>query len=248
MISNGLRAIAGAVLVATLSVASPALAQNIAEPEVTKGQSKLETFSVWQGGLPSGDGDTTRQLHTLNYTRGITDIWQIKAWIALDQPAGDDWRLSLATIENTFELLNAKRGGIRLSWFTSFTGAIDASETNAVVFGPIVRIGNGPLSLILNPFLEKTFGANREDGLAFTYGWQLKQEVAKGWWISVEGFGRMPDFAGAGGAQDHRMGPVVTHEIEIDGKRTFTVEAGVQFGLNDTTPDTAAKLQLTLTY
>src|SRR6478672_1011431 len=115
MISNGLRAIAGAVLVATLSVASPALAQNIAEPEVTKGQSKLETFSVWQGGLPSVEDDTTRQLHTLNYTRGITDIWQIKAWIALDQPAGDDWRLSLATIENTFELLNAKRGGIGLS-------------------------------------------------------------------------------------------------------------------------------------
>jgi hypothetical protein len=156
--------------------------------------------------------------------------------------------VSLATIENTFELLNAKRGGIGLAWLTSFTGAIDAGETNAVVFGPIVRIGNGPLSLILNPFLEKTFGANREDGLAFTYGWQLKQEVAKGWWIGVEGFGRMPVFAGAGGAQDHRMGPVVTHEIEIGGKRTFTVEAGVQFGLNDTTPDTAAKLQLTLTY
>jgi hypothetical protein len=248
MISNRWAALACAVLAATLSVANPALAQNIAEPEVTKGQSKLETFSVWQGGLPCGDGDTTRQLHTLNYTRGITDFWQIKAWLALEQPAGDDWRVSLATIENTFELLNAKRGGIGLAWFTSFTGAIDAGETNAVVFGPIVRIGNGPLSLILNPFLEKTFGANREDGLAFTYGWQLKQEVAKGWWIGVEGFGRMPDFAGAGGAQDHRMGPVVTHEIEIGGKRTFTVEAGVQFGLNDTTPDTAAKLQLTLTY
>ena len=37
-------------------------------------------------------------------------------------------------------------------------------------------------------------------------------------------------------------------EIEIDGKRTFTVEAGVQFGLNDTTPATAAKVQLTSAY
>ena len=117
-----------------------------------------------------------------------------------------------------------------------------------MLFGPIVRIGGGPLSLILNPFLEKTFGANREPGIHFTYGWQLKQEVAKGWWIGVEGFGRTPDFEGEGGAHEHRIGPVLTHEIEIGGKRTFTVEAGVQFGLNDTTPDTAAKVQLTLTY
>ena len=37
-------------------------------------------------------------------------------------------------------------------------------------------------------------------------------------------------------------------EIEIDGKRTFTVEAGVQFRLNNTTPATAAKVQLTVAY
>ena len=37
-------------------------------------------------------------------------------------------------------------------------------------------------------------------------------------------------------------------EIEIGGKRTFTVEAGVQFGLNDATPAVAPKLQLTLQY
>ena len=40
----------------------------------------------------------------------------------------------------------------------------------------------------------------------------------------------------------------MTHEIEIGGKRTFTIEAGVQFGLNNTTPEVAPKLQLTLTY
>lgn len=238
----------GAVLAAAVSDANAARAQNIAEPEVTKGQNKLETFSEWQHGLRDGAAGDTRELQVLNYVRGVTDIWQIKAFLALERPIGDDLRASVATMENTFELLNAKRGGIGLAWFTSITGAIDDEATNAVLFGPIVRIGGGPLSLILNPFLEKSFGANREEGLAFAYGWQLKQEVAKSWWIGVEGFGRLPDIGGAGGPQEHRIGPVVTHEIDIGGKRTFTVEAGVQFGLNDTTPETATKLQLTLTY
>jgi hypothetical protein len=48
----------------------------------------------------------------------------------------------------------------------------------------------------------------------------------------------------AGDAEQHGR----THEIEIGGKRTFTVEAGVQFGLDDATPETAAKLQVTLAY
>jgi hypothetical protein len=237
----------GGVLAASCG-AMPAHAQNIAEPEVTKGQSKLEIFSLWPRGLHGGAAGDTRELYAPAYTYGLTEFWQIKAILALERPVGDDLRATSATVENTFEFLNAKRGGIGLAWFTSITGAIDDGETNAVLFGPIVRIGGGPLSLILNPFLEKTFGANREPGLHFTYGWQLKQEVAKGWWIGVEGFGRTPDFTGEAGAHEHRLGPVLTHEIEIGGKRTFTVEAGVQFGLNDTTPDTAAKVQLTLGY
>jgi|EndMetStandDraft_9_1072997.scaffolds.fasta_scaffold188946_1 hypothetical protein len=249
MTSGRIAALAlGAVLTATPWGTNAAQAQNIAEPEVTKGQSKLEVFSQWQGGLHGGAAGDTRDLYAPNFSYGLTEFWQIKAILALERPVGDDLRATSATVENTFEFVNAKRGGIGLAWFTSITGAIDDNETNAVLFGPIVRIGGGPLSLILNPFLEKTFGANREPGIHFTYGWQLKQEVSKGWWIGVEGFGRTPDFDGDAGAHEHRVGPVVTHEIEIGGKRTFTIEAGVQFGLNNTTPEVAPKLQLTLQY
>lgn len=244
------RVAAGVVcgVLAASAAATSAEAQAIAEPEVTKGQSKLEMFGLWPRGLRGGDAGDTRELYAPTYSYGLTEVWQIKAFLTLQRPVGDDLRASSATVENTFQLLDAKRGGIGLAWFTSITGAIDDGASNAVLFGPIVRISGGPLSLILNPFLEQTFGANREEGIAFAYGWQLKQELAKGWWIGVEGFGRLPDFAGDGGARTHSLGPVLTHEIDIGGRRTFTVEAGVQVGLNDTTPDTATKVQVTLGY
>jgi hypothetical protein len=233
-------------VLAVSAAAVPGKAQAIAEPEVTKGQSKLEMFGLWPRGLHGGDAGDTRELYAPTYSYGLSEVWQIKAFLTLERPAGDDLRASSATVENTFQLLDARRGGVGLAWFTSITGGIDDGATNAVLFGPIVRIGGGSLSLILNPFLEQTFGANREEGIAFAYGWQLKQEVAKGWWIGVEGFGRLPDVAGDGGARAHSLGPVVTHEMELGGKRTLTLEAGVQAGLNDTA--TAAKVQVTLGY
>src|SRR5262249_21074126 len=145
MISDRTAALAlGKMLAAALLGASPAYAQNIAEPEVTKGQSKLEIFSQWQGGLHGGAAGDTRDLYAPNFTYGLTEFWQIKAFVALERPVGDDLRATSATVENTFEFLNAKRGGIGLAWFTSITGAIDNNETNAVLFGPIVRIGGGP--------------------------------------------------------------------------------------------------------
>ena len=90
--------------------------------------------------------------------------------------------------------------------------------------------GAGPTSLILNPFLETTFGQN-EEGTAFLYGWQLTHEVRKGFLIGVEGFGRYADIGGSGGDIRHRIGPLVTFEFETGEKRTLTFEAGVLFGL-----------------
>ena len=126
--------------------------------------------------------------------------------------------------------------------------ALDSEHTNIVAFGPIIRLGAGPTSLILNPFLEKTFGQNREEGMGFLYGWQLKHEVRKGFWLGVEGFGSLPDIFGEGGPERHRIGPLATWEWEVADKRTLTLETGFLFGLTDATPNRAAKMQVSFAY
>ena len=238
-------ALAGAVIAAV----APARAQNINEPEVEKGQTKLETFSVFQSGFNRGAAGDTREVHNLNYYRGLTDVWQIKGFLVLERPAHDDYQATAAVIENTFAILDAKKsGGLGLAWFTGIAAGIDEDETNSVVFGPIVRLGAGPTSLILNPSLERTFGRNREEGVAFLYGWQLKHEMRKGFWLGIEGFGKQPDIGGAGGPEEHQIGPLLTFEWEVADKRTLTFETGLLFGMTDATVDRALKFQITYTY
>ncbi len=237
------------VALALMSSVGDAAAQNIIEPEVTKGQTKLETFSQFQSGFNGGAAGDTREIHAPSYSYGLTDFWQIKALLALERPSHEGYTATHAIIENNFELVNAKKaGGIGLAWFTALAAALDSEHTNAVVSGPIIRLGAGPTSLILNPLLEKTYGQNREEGIAFLYGWQLKHEVRKGFWLGVEGFGSLPDIFGEGGPERHRIGPLVTWEWEVADKRSLTFETGILFGLTDATPDRAAKMQVTFTY
>ncbi|MGE3067597.1 MAG: hypothetical protein AB7K67_18620 [Hyphomicrobiaceae bacterium] len=237
---------------AFLASASTASAQNINEPEVEKGQQKIESFTVLNSGFHGGQAGDTRLLQNVSYYVGLTRWWQVKAFAVIEKPTGDDLSLTSANVENTFELLRAdKNGGFGLAWFTGIQTAIDRDETNSVTFGPIFRIGTGPLSLILNPSLEKTYGQNRDPGIAFVYGWQVKQEIRKGFWLGLEGFGRLPDIGNDAPFKmtpEHSIGPLLTYEMELADKRSLTWEIGTQFGLTDATPEVAAKLQVTYTY
>jgi hypothetical protein len=248
MLANFVRASLLAIPSLAIGLAT-ARAQNINEPEVEKGQTKLETFHEFQSGFNGGAAGATRELHTFNYYRGLTDFWMVKATLAIERPEDESYRTTAAIIENTFEFVNAKKsGGLGLAWWTGLGVGLNEEQTNAVAFGPIVRIGAGPTSLILNPFLEKTFGRNREEGIAFIYGWQVKHEVRKGFWLGVEGFGKLPDIGGSGGPEQHRIGPLLTFEIETAEKRSLAFEFGVLFGLTEATPDTAVKAQVTFTF
>jgi hypothetical protein len=226
-----------------------AQAQTINEPEVEKGQRKLEAFSSFYSGLHGGAAGDIRDFHNVNYAYGLTEFWQVKGILAAQRPLHGDHRLSTAAVENTFEIQNAKKaGGVGYAWFTGISVAIDDEETNAVTFGPLVRLGAGATSLILNPLLEQTFGRNHEEGIAFLYGWQLKHQVRQGFTVGIEGFGRFPDIAGHGGPEEHKIGPLVTFEAPVADKRTIAFETGWLLGLNDTTPDHTIKFQITYTY
>jgi hypothetical protein len=226
----------------------PAHAQGINEPEVEKGQVKLESIHIIQNGFNGGAAGNTREVHSGSYIKGITEVWQVKGLIAFDRLDHEGYEAVAAVVENTFAILDAKKsGGLGLAWFTGIGVSLVDRETNAVLYGPIVRLGAGPTSLVLNPFLETTFGQH-EEGTAFLYAWQLKHEVRKGFQLGVEGFGKYPDLGGVGGPQRHRIGPLASFEFEVADKRTLSFETGVLFGLTEATPDTTVRMQVTLTF
>ncbi len=225
-----------------------ARAQGINEPEVEKGQKKLESVHIFQNGFNRGLAGSTREVHSGSYIEGLTDFWQVKGLIAFDRQDHEGYDPVAAVVENTFAILDAKKsGGLGLAWFTGILVSLVDRETNSLVYGPILRLGAGPTSLVLNPFLETTFG-QQEEGTAFLYAWQLKHEVRKGFQLGMEGFGRYPDIGGSGGPERHRIGPLASFEFEVGEKRTLTFESSVLFGLTEVTPDTTLRMQVTLTF
>lgn len=220
-------------------------------PGIEKGEREIgENFTV-QAGYPR-NADRTRYSLELSGSYAPSDVFKLTAKIALDKPAEDDWQASTggAEIQVSFGELTK---GVGIGWFTGLDARIHTDETNALVFGPIIQFGDDRRSLTFNPFFETTFGKNREDGLAFTYGWQAKMALGKGFGIGVEGFGTIPDIANAPSAdfQEHRIGPVLYFDGAFKrGKEEagWSVELGMFAGLTEATPDTSAKLKSAVTF
>lgn len=239
-----------AALGAVVYSCGPAFAFDISDPEVEKGQHKIETIHVGQSGFATGSTGNQRNLQSLGYSYGLTDFWQLKVGGMGDRLDDRDWRMAALFVESTLEIVDIKKTGFGLAWFTALSGAVNNDATNAVTFGPIIKFARDALSLTLNPFLDKSFGQNHEEGIAFAYGWQANAAIGRGVTLSLAGFGRIDNIgdAPAVAQQEHKIGPLVAYEFEVSDKRTMAVELGVFFSLTEATADTAVKGKLTYTY
>ncbi|MET0569154.1 MAG: transporter [Hyphomicrobiaceae bacterium] len=239
-----------ACLWAVVCVCGPVWAFDISDPEVEKGQHKIETMHVGQSGFPTGSTGNTRNIQSLGYSYGLTDFWQLKGGLIGDRLDDRDWRVGVAFVESTLEIVDIKKTGIGLAWFSAVAGAVSDDATNTVLFGPIIKFAYDRFSLTLNPFLDKSFGQNHEDGIAFVYGWQANAAIGNGVTLSLAGFGKIDDIGHAPSAsqQEHIIGPLVGYEFEVTDKRTMAMELGVFFGLTEATADTAFKGKLSYSF
>ncbi len=233
------------------ALTAPAVAYDITDPEVEKGQQKIEGIHVGQQGFPAGSTGNARFLDSLSYSYGLTDFWQLKGCIAGERHDDRGWEVSSVFAESVFEIVDVKKTGFGLGWFTSIAGSVYHDASNVTTFGPIIKFAHHSVSLTLNPFLEKTFGQNSEPGMAFAYGWQANMAIKKGVILSLAGFGHIADIGGhtpAFEVQEHKIGPLIGFEAEVAENRTLGLELGVFFGLTDATADTAVKAKLSYTY
>ena len=223
----------------------------IDDPEVVRGEQEIELNTAVQGGFPV-NADPVRNSWELEYSVGLTKWWLISPEIIFDTPEGGDFQASIASVENIFHL--GEVGGVLgIAWFTEIDAAIHHDETNAVTFGPILKLGDEKSSLTLNPYFEETFGRNHEEGIDFTYGWKAKTSLRGPLAIGLEGFGVIPDFAHAPGIdfQEHRLGPVLYYERELPGAhegKTVAIEGGILFGLTEATPNVTGKVNASLSF
>jgi hypothetical protein len=250
--------VSAAILIASLigTAALPAAAGpfDIKGPEIENGETEIATNHVFHSGFPA-NADRVRHSYELAASHAFTSYFKAGIKAGFDTPLGDSTRLSIAGVETQF-YFGKIAPAISWAWFTGLDARVHRDETNAIVFGPLIKFGDDKLALTLNPLFERTFGTNSESGLAFAYAVGLKSEVREGLAVGIEAVGSIPDIANAPGTsfQEHRIGPVLYIDREVaparEGRaaKKLSLEIGGYVGLTEATPDVTGRIKAALTW
>jgi hypothetical protein len=267
----------GLAVVLALSTAAPAIAGvfDVKTPEAAKGETEIGVNTTFFSGYPM-NADLLRRSAEVGVGYGFADWWKAGLKLSLDQPVGGNLEVQTAGVEGLWVLRKREGNALGIAWFTGADFRIADAATNTLTFGPIIQWGTDKTTLTLNPLFARTFGRNREEGVDFTYAWQVKHEVREGFSIGVEGYGVLPNIGKTPGIdfQEHRIGPVLYFERSLargataapkmagmkdvkgaadagkdgDGGPKFAGEIGVLFGLTDATQDVAIKIKGAITF
>jgi hypothetical protein len=224
----------GLALVTCFAVKASAQSFDVKGLHVEKGAIEIASDNaIFSGGL-------NKSAHEQVVHYGLRSWWRLSGAVEWENPVGQDVRASHVALESIFVLRPLKQANdVGLGFFSSIEGSVHRSSTNAFVFGPIIAAKLDKLTVTLNPFLEQTFGRNREEGIALAYAWQAKYEILGGVSVGVEGYGLVENLVDTPrlGDQVHRIGPVLFREFELSNGVKIEPSIGVLFGLTPATPD-----------
>jgi hypothetical protein len=218
---------------------------DIKQLDVKGGSLEAASDNTVQGGVRRRDDNRTA--HELSLDYGVSDDWRLSGVFKFEKPLEVDFRFARTSVENIWVFRPVpKAGGLGLGWFTTVEVATDRATTNASQFGPIITLKDDKLAFTANPFFEKTFGRNRTEGIALTYGWNLKYTLNDSLAIGVEGFGEIENLGDPASLaeQHHRLGPALFATIKLGEHLTITPDVGLFFGLTEATPSLTLKLNV----
>lgn len=245
---------------------------HIFTPAIEQGRWGLEIVNGGQWRFPDHADDhhhgDVRAATELGVHAYPTHFWMTKIAVEFEREVGGSVEPVAIASKNVLSLRQWTPEFLNVGWFTAVSGALSDEATNAIEFGPVATLSAGRAALTINPFLEQTFGQNREEGIAFVYAVRATYSLSESFSIGVEGYGQIEDI-GSGppiSEQVHRIGPVIYfgavhglgHEPQ-HGERhghashaaeggDWHAEIGLLFGLTDGTPDQALKLNVGLDF
>lgn len=265
--------LAAAVLATSRPAAAGGDVFHLFAPTTEAGHLEVETLNAFHRGLSGTDDHGVRNAHELALSYGVSEYLLLHAGLGFSRHDGEHLRTTSLELASVLRLpVFPSAGHVQAGWFTGLKIGLDDEETNALTFGPTLAFARGPFSVLINPFLEKTFGDNREPGIAFSYGWRATLELTDALHIGVEAFGEVENLSDPPAWRDqvHRIGPVVyfghlhgapraphQHKGEAHGghhhhaaesasshEPEWHAAVGVLFGATAATPDAAIKLDV----
>lgn len=228
-------ALAGLVTACLAPSALRAQSFDIHAPDAKAGALEAESLSGINLGAANGH---PRNAHEFKLAYGVSDRWVLEVGALVDKRDGEGAHLARISLESISTLSPAKRQGFGLGWFNALEVATSADTHNTLITGPLIHYGAGPATLLINPFVEKSFGSNAEPGFDFSYIWRGKVDVGHHVAAGAMGYGRISNIAGGGViGHDHRIGPALFFEAELDKGRTVEIGLAAFIGVTRDSPD-----------
>ena len=212
-------------------------------PYVKKGELAFEN----RGNTTIDDDDAIggSQRHVFELEYGVTDWWKTALVSRLNKPGDGSLRYDSTAWENIFQLTEKDQywldAGLYLEYkFADESGVADKLETKLLLEKDIQGFIN-----TLNLTFEKEVGEHREESVEFAYAWRTKKEIADDIALGIEAFGELGEIQNTKSPdeQEHILGPVFYHEIEI-GELEVNYNLAWLFGLTDESPDNTFRWQI----
>lgn len=169
---------------------------------------------------------------------GVTDFWRTELEGVWDTGSERHPRLRTVDFENDFWILHQDEHWLDGALLVEYDHAVDGSSPESFELGPLLQKTVGQSTTNLNVFFGRDIGRNAMHGTEMIYigqsTWTLTPLLAPGVkFFGVPGsLGNLP----AVSQQDHRLGPILTGDVDFGEAGTLSYNLGYLFGLTPGAP------------
>lgn len=227
------------ILLTTHCYADP----KVYSPIVDKGEFAVEVRGNTTVDDDKDSGGSQRHVFELEY--GVTDWWKTALISRLDRPGEGSLEYDSTAWENIFQLTEKGRYWLDAGFYLEYKLA-DENDTPDILETRILL--EKQISAFLNTLnlnFEKEIGNNSDNALESGYAWRTKTEIGHDMGLGFEAFGELGELENIKDLKDqeHRIGPVFYHEIDLGG---LVVDYNLAwlFGLTQASPDHTFRWQL----
>lgn len=245
---------------ANAAFASPA--EDVITPDIEKGEREFE-FAY---GTDRNDEGKYESALELSFGAGITDRWATELGVEFERERGEHMKYSGIEWENRLGLIIDEDAPVALSLLVGFERPRDRAEGWSSTLGLLSETTVGRFLVNANLLVERNWDAESEDEgdeegddedeeedeeddearTALGYQWQVLYRHSHRMYYGVQGMGELgqwDDWAKRDD-QEHKIGPAILGRLKTAGRQRLNYNAGLLFGVTDSTPDYTLRFKL----
>jgi len=219
-------------------------ADYIFTPGVKSGERELSV----QYGKSAPIAGKSAQVASIGLGYGMSESWFSEVY--LKQARNGAQNSTLVEWENKFQLTETGQYPVDIGLITELEIPVSGNVPWELRFGPLLQKDIGKLQLNANMLFERAFGKADEDGVPFStniaYQWQVKYRWQEELEFGMQGMGELGTWNkwSPQAEQNHRIGPVVSGELELGNHQAIKYNLAWLAGVSAAAPNHTVRMSV----